>query len=89
MLQDNDVSVCFAVTTFSEKPSSKITREELEAQDLQLPTDFAKASKAAGCVRHMSMLSSASANVEAKPSWIAGTTSALTQGKARNHRVLV
>lgn len=52
---------------------SKVTREELERVDLTIPTAFATASKAAGCVRHISLLSSVGADAEAKPSRLMGT----------------
>lgn len=53
---------------------SKISTEELTRVDLDIPTSFAKASKAAGCVRHISLLSSVGADPEQKPSRWTGTT---------------
>lgn len=55
------------------KPS-KVTAEELTRVDLEIPTSFATASKAAGCVRHISLLSSVGADAEAQPSRLMGTT---------------
>ena len=60
VLEDNDVKVCFICVKVA-KPSM-ITRGELENLEVHTPTAFAKASKAAGCVRHVSLLSAAAAN---------------------------
>eukprot|EP00904_Undaria_pinnatifida_P013794 jgi/Undpi1/9545/HiC_scaffold_27.g12001.m1 len=55
------------------KPS-KVSREELERVDLAIPTAFAKASRDAGCVRHISLLSSVGADASLKPGRLTGTT---------------
>lgn len=46
---------------------------ELERVDLEIPTAFAQASTNAGCVRHISLLGSAGADPNAKPSRLTGT----------------
>lgn len=72
LLRDASVSACF-VTMGVGKPS-KVSPEELERVDLQKPTAFATASKASGCVRHISLLTSVGADADAKPSRIGGTS---------------
>ena len=52
---------------------SKLTAEQLKHIDLEVPTAFAKASKAAGSVRHMSLLTSVGADASCKPSRLTGT----------------
>eukprot|EP00903_Cladosiphon_okamuranus_P019450 g17884.t1 len=71
LLQEAQVAACF-VTMGCGKPS-KVSREELEKVDLEIPTAFAQASKSAGCVRHISLLGSVAADPDAKPSRITGT----------------
>lgn len=52
---------------------SKITEEQLKHVDVVIPTEFAKASKVAGCVKHISLLSSVGADASCKPSRLTGT----------------
>lgn len=65
------MSACF--TTMGAGQPSKITAEELKRIDVEIPTSFAKASKTAGCVRHMSILTSTGADANCKPSRFSGT----------------
>eukprot|EP00752_Nemacystus_decipiens_P002315 g2189.t1 len=71
LLQEAQIGACF-VTMGCGKPS-KVSREELERVDLEIPTAFAQASKSAGCVRHISLLGSVAADPDAKPSRLTGT----------------
>lgn len=72
LLQNAKVSACFC--TMGVGRPSKVTREEFERVDLEIPTAFAKASKDAGCVKHISLLSSVGANADLKPSRFGGAT---------------
>ncbi|CAM9912364.1 unnamed protein product [Pylaiella littoralis] len=65
LLQEAQVGACFVAMGVG-KPS-KVTREELERVDLEIPTAFAQASKSSGCVRHISLLGSVGADADAKP----------------------
>lgn len=71
ILRDANVSVCFVAMGVGQP--SKVTAEELERVDVEIPTAFAKACKASECVRHISLVSSVAADINSKPSRWTGT----------------
>ena len=52
---------------------SKVTREELNLVDVLLPTAFCEVSKQCN-VKHVSLLTAVGADINAKGSWLTGTS---------------
>ncbi|CAM9911331.1 unnamed protein product [Choristocarpus tenellus] len=70
LLRDAGVQACFITMGVGAPVQDGVSREYMEKVEVNLPTSFARGAKDSGCVRHVALLSSIGANMDAKlPEW--------------------